>query len=78
MIMRQQADFSEFHEDNNERSSILAFTLGRLAFITSLAAKLKAFVRPRPMMTIKAREGDSMEAENERVRCEEQNIPRWR
>ena len=51
------ADFSEFHDDNNERSSILAFTLGRLAFITSLAAKLKAFVRPRPMMTIKAREG---------------------
>ena len=68
------ADFSEFHDDNNERSSILAFTLGRLAFITSLAAKLKAFVRPRPMMTIKARE----EAVNERVRCEEQNIPRWR
>ena len=65
MIMRQAAgaiaiaDFSEFHDDNNERSSIpllLSFTLERLAFITSLAAKLKAFVRPRPMMTIKARE----------------------
>ena len=38
------ADFSEFHDDNNERSSILAFTLGRLAFITSLpGGQIKSF-----------------------------------